>query len=71
MVLIPLLAFDLQGNRVGYGKGFYDKLLSDCRPSCIRVGLSLFDATDNITDINNLDQPLSLAITPSGMVSFS
>ena len=31
VVFIPLLAFDLQGNRVGYGKGFYDTFLSKCK----------------------------------------
>src|SRR6187402_201479 len=34
MVLIPLLAFDEEGHRVGYGKGFYDKLLSKCKIDC-------------------------------------
>src|SRR6187402_2763438 len=32
VVFVPLLAFDTKGNRVGYGKGFYDKLLSECNP---------------------------------------
>jgi 5-formyltetrahydrofolate cyclo-ligase len=40
MVLIPLLAFDESGHRVGYGKGFYDRFLSLCRPNCIKAGLS-------------------------------
>src|SRR5690554_5599394 len=31
-VLVPLLAFDLSGNRVGYGQGFYDRFLSACQP---------------------------------------
>src|SRR5437667_2582277 len=31
-VLVPLLCFDAAGHRVGYGKGFYDKFLSKCRP---------------------------------------
>lgn len=30
MVLVPLLAFDTQGNRVGYGKGYYDRFLKNC-----------------------------------------
>ena len=32
VVFVPLLAYDLKGNRVGYGKGFYDKFLSECKP---------------------------------------
>ena len=39
MVLVPLLAFDKKGYRVGYGKGYYDKFLplcrKDCKKSCI------------------------------------
>ena len=30
VVFVPLLAFDKTGHRVGYGKGFYDKFLSEC-----------------------------------------
>src|SRR6188474_315516 len=32
VVLVPLLCFDAAGHRVGYGKGYYDKLLARCRP---------------------------------------
>src|SRR5688572_30235029 len=31
VVLTPLFAFDKNGYRVGYGKGFYDKFLQQCR----------------------------------------
>ena len=35
VVFVPLLAFDTLGNRVGYGKGFYDQFLSECQPETI------------------------------------
>ncbi len=42
MVLVPLLAFDRQGHRVGYGKGYYDRFLRNCRSNTQRIGLSFF-----------------------------
>ncbi|HYG21002.1 MAG TPA: 5-formyltetrahydrofolate cyclo-ligase [Ohtaekwangia sp.] len=64
MVLVPLLAFDKHGNRVGYGKGFYDKFLSTCPASCKRIGLSLFPPCDGISDIQPSDEPLTMTVTP-------
>src|SRR4030042_5944064 len=38
IALIPGVAFDQRGNRLGYGKGVYDKLLADC--NALRIGLA-------------------------------
>jgi 5-formyltetrahydrofolate cyclo-ligase len=70
MVLIPLLAFDLAGNRVGYGKGFYDKFLEECNPTTLRIGLSLFEGVERIDDIETYDQPLHYCITPTDVHTF-
>jgi 5-formyltetrahydrofolate cyclo-ligase len=70
LVLIPLLAFDEEGHRVGYGKGFYDKLLSKCKPDCKRVGLSLLDPIKKIEDINPHDKKLHACITPEKTWNF-
>lgn len=70
VVFIPLLAFDTNGNRVGYGKGFYDKFLSDCHPEVVKVGLSFFEAESTITDIFNGDIPMDFCITPETIYSF-
>jgi 5-formyltetrahydrofolate cyclo-ligase len=48
MVLIPLLAFDKKGYRVGFGKGYYDKFLSRCRKNVLKVGLSFFETVEKI-----------------------
>jgi 5-formyltetrahydrofolate cyclo-ligase len=63
-VLVPLLAFDKQGNRVGYGGGFYDKFLFTCRADCQKIGLSFFEMVDKIDGIDGNDVPLNLVITP-------
>ncbi|SFC01922.1 5-formyltetrahydrofolate cyclo-ligase [Parapedobacter composti] len=63
-VLVPLLAFDTHGNRVGYGKGFYDRFLRACRADTQKIGLSLFDATPRISDVNAFDVRLDRCVTP-------
>lgn len=70
MVLVPLLAFDRKGHRVGYGKGFYDRLLRDCRPDCLRIGISLFDPVDQISDVEPFDERLHSCVTPTAMLTF-
>ena len=64
MIICPLLAFDLKGNRVGYGKGFYDRFLGLCKSDVIKLGLSYFEPINNLTDCNESDLPLSSCITP-------
>jgi 5-formyltetrahydrofolate cyclo-ligase len=64
LVLVPLLVADNQGNRVGYGKGFYDRFLQKCRPDVLKVGLSLFPPIAHISDVNLFDIPLSILLTP-------
>lgn len=63
-VFVPLLAFDKKGARVGYGKGFYDRFLQNCRTDCLKIGLSYFDAVEQIEDAGEFDVPLSHCITP-------
>lgn len=70
MVIVPLLAVDRRGHRVGYGGGFYDRLLLQCRPDCRKLGLSFFDVVDEITDTVSTDIPLNRCITPRGVLDF-
>ena len=71
MVLVPLLCFDRSGHRVGYGKGYYDRFLRKCRADCKKIGLSMFDPVDEITDAGESDVRLDLVITPTATVSFT
>ena len=63
-VLVPLLAYDQQGNRVGYGGGYYDRFLAKCRLDVIKIGLSFFEPIDALSDVNEWDIPLDLCVTP-------
>lgn len=70
VVLVPLLSFDLQGFRVGYGKGFYDKFLTNCRADCLKIGLSYFQPAEKITDAQLHDVKLDYCLTPEKVWSF-
>jgi 5-formyltetrahydrofolate cyclo-ligase len=63
LVLVPLLAFDKQGYRVGYGKGFYDRFMASCRPDTRFVGLSFFGPVDQIDDINEWDRKIDRCLS--------
>ena len=70
LVLLPLLAFDKQGCRVGYGKGFYDRFIATCKPNVQLVGLSFFDPADKIDDLDEFDKKMTACITPTGVIRF-
>ena len=70
-VFLPLLIFDERGNRIGYGKGFYDRFLAECRPATRKIGVSLFEAVDAITDVSAHDVAMDLCVTPTRVWSFN
>lgn len=70
VVFVPLLAYDVFGNRVGYGKGFYDLFLSKCKPDVVKIGLSFFDPEKLIEDVFLEDVRLDYCITPDTIVKF-
>ena len=68
LVIVPLLAFDNKGYRVGYGKGFYDRFLLN--NSSQKIGLSFFKATEEIIDVHLNDIKLDKCITPDKIYKF-
>ncbi|MBI3140034.1 MAG: 5-formyltetrahydrofolate cyclo-ligase [Sphingobacteriales bacterium] len=70
MAFVPLLAVDRQGYRVGYGKGYYDRFLADCRTDCLKIGFSYFEPLEQIRDKHEFDVPLNLCITPQSVYVF-
>lgn len=69
-VFVPLLCADKRGFRVGYGKGFYDRFLKDCREDCLKIGLSYFEPIEEISDVNEFDIKLDFLITPEKVYGF-
>lgn len=70
-VIVPLLAFDRQGHRAGYGKGYYDRFLAQCRPDAVKVGLSLEPPVAEIEDVDErFDVKLDYCVTPERVWTF-
>ncbi|WP_046754860.1 5-formyltetrahydrofolate cyclo-ligase [Kordia jejudonensis] len=70
VVFVPLLAYDTNGNRIGYGKGFYDRFLADCKPDVIKVGLSFFPPEATLFTADATDIGLDFCVTPEEVFEF-
>lgn len=70
LVIIPLLYSDNQGNRLGYGKGFYDVFFSE-NSQTKKIGVNFFTPNQDVQDVDLYDIPLDYLVTPSEMLSFS
>jgi 5-formyltetrahydrofolate cyclo-ligase len=70
VVFVPLLAYDKKGNRVGYGKGFYDKFLSECKEDVVKIGLSFYTPEEMIEDVVPTDIRLDYCVTPMTIYNF-
>jgi 5-formyltetrahydrofolate cyclo-ligase len=70
LVIIPLLIFDKNGNRVGYGKGFYDRFLQECKPEILKIGICLEEAIELIEDTNEFDIKMNFCLTPNKIYKF-
>lgn len=69
-VITPLLYCDRQGNRVGYGKGFYDGFFAGVSPESQKVGVGFFAPEGPVEDLNPLDVALDHLVTPDEVLSF-
>jgi 5-formyltetrahydrofolate cyclo-ligase len=64
LIFVPLLISDEKHYRVGYGKGFYDRFLANCREDCKKIGLNFFKPIFKISDVNEFDIALDEVIYP-------
>lgn len=69
-VIVPLLYCDNKGNRVGYGKGYYDKLLCSAGVNTRKIGVSFFSPLEEVEDVTPEDIPMDYLITPFQVFSF-
>ncbi len=70
-VITPLLYCDRSGNRVGYGKGFYDGFFSTVLPTVRKIGIGFFSPQEPVEDTDEFDVPLDYLVTPVEILSFS
>lgn len=70
-VITPLLYCDFKGNRVGYGKGFYDQFFENISKNSKKIGVNYFNPDDIIDDVWENDIPLDYLVTATDVLSFS
>ncbi|MFN0195423.1 MAG: 5-formyltetrahydrofolate cyclo-ligase [Planctomycetaceae bacterium] len=68
LVLVPGLAFDRQGNRLGRGKGYYDRLLSQALPRTTLVALAFEEQILESIPIEPHDVKMDYIATENGMI---
>lgn len=70
VVLVPLLAYDKFGNRVGFGKGLYDSFMGKLSPNVVKIGLSFYEPEEEIQPESH-DVRLDYCVTPEKIFTFS
>ena len=70
IVFVPLICFDLTGNRIGYGAGLYDRFLSQLSPDCLKVGIAITPPLDHIDYADSRDVKIDACISHLGIQHF-
>ncbi|WP_296425439.1 5-formyltetrahydrofolate cyclo-ligase [Yoonia sp.] len=70
IVIVPLVAFDRSGGRLGYGGGFYDRTLQQLRAlrPTLAIGFAYAGQEDAALPLEPTDQPLDLIVTEVGVI---
>lgn len=67
VIIVPGIAFDIRGNRIGHGKGYYDRFLRKVPPFAKKVGLAFeFQVMPNVP-VCHFDVPMDMIITENGI----
>lgn len=72
IVIVPLVAFDRRGGRLGYGGGFYDRTLEGLRArgAVLAVGFAFAAQEAEALPLEETDQPLDMIVTETGVIQF-
>ena len=71
VVIVPGVAFDESGRRLGYGGGYYDRLLPTLRPDCLRIGIAFNEQLLSEIPSEDHDAHVSIVVTPSRVIRTS
>ncbi len=69
VVLVPGVAFDQRGGRLGHGKGYYDRLLEQVRPGCIKIGVAFQCQLVEEVPTEPHDVLMDLIVTEQGVIT--
>ena len=71
IVIVPLVAFNRSGGRLGYGGGFYDRTLEKLRAAkpTLAIGFAYTAQEDENLPLEPTDQPLDLIVTEQGVIT--
>ena len=70
ILIVPLVAFDLCGGRLGYGGGFYDRTLQELRArrATLAIGFAYAAQQTEYLPLEATDQPLDFIVTERGVI---
>lgn len=71
VLVVPLVAFDRRGGRLGYGGGFYDRTLAGLRAAgpVLAIGFAWAAQEDDALPLEPTDAPLDLVVTEAGVIA--
>lgn len=70
LIVVPGVVFDKKGHRLGYGRGYYDRILSRCPQACAKVGFAYdFQLVETLPSMEH-DEELSMLITEERTLKF-
>jgi 5-formyltetrahydrofolate cyclo-ligase len=73
VVIVPLVAFDRRGGRLGYGGGFYDRTLEllRSRRATLAIGFAYAAQVAEVLPLEPTDQPLDMIVTETEIIELS
>lgn len=70
VMVLPMLGFDAQGNRLGYGAGYYDRTIADIEKPVLLVGYAFSIQEVDLLPAEPHDKPLDMVVTEAGVRRF-